>query len=119
MDRRFFLALAAVFVLAALFFVLRPNSQAIAPQDVSFDLAIQGAGMNPPEIAANKDDKITLLVSSNRSITFHLHGYDLTSEVAPGAPATLAFDAKLTGRFVIEDEKSGRELGALIVRPRP
>lgn len=118
MDRRFLLVLATGVILAGLFFVLRPDPQAVGPQDVSFSLSIEGAGMTPSEIAANRDDKVTLRIISNRSITFHLHGYDLIEEVAPGSVSTLKFRANLTGRFVVEDEKSGRRLGNFIVRPR-
>jgi hypothetical protein len=48
----------------------------------------------------------------------HLHGYDIEREVAPGGPATLSFEADLTGRFEIEDHESEEVLGVLIVQPR-
>jgi hypothetical protein len=47
----------------------------------------------------------------------HLHGYDLMADVAPGAPAVIQFTADIAGRFEIELEDRGREIGQLTVEP--
>ena len=47
----------------------------------------------------------------------HVHGYDLMAEVAPGAPAVIAFTANIPGRFEIELEERGREIAQLTVEP--
>jgi hypothetical protein len=57
-------------------------------------------------------------VTSDEQMEIHLHGYDIEREVAPGGPATLSFEADLTGRFEIEDHESEEVLGVLIVQPR-
>jgi hypothetical protein len=47
----------------------------------------------------------------------HLHGYDLSADVAPGAPATIRFEANAPGRFEIELENTGVQIAELEVRP--
>ena len=47
----------------------------------------------------------------------HLHGYDLSADVAPGSPATIQFTADVPGRFEIELEDLGVQIAELEVRP--
>jgi hypothetical protein len=58
---------------------------------------------------------VTLRLTSEEPLEVHLHGYDLKREVALGKPATLSFEADLTGRFEIEDHESEEVLGVLLV----
>jgi len=104
--------------LGVLFFVLRPDSAAHRPQEETFDLAIEEGAMAPDEITVDKGDQVSLQVYSNRPVEFHLHGYDVSEAVVPSKPAELSFDATITGRFEVEDEKRREELGVLIVQPR-
>ena len=57
-------------------------------------------------------------MTSTEPTEVHLHGYDLEEEVEPGEPATLTFEANLTGRFEIEDHETVEVLGVLLVQPR-
>jgi hypothetical protein len=50
---------------------------------------------------------VTLVVTSDIADEVHVHGYDIEKELAPGAPATLRFDATLTGVFEVELHKAG------------
>jgi len=84
----------------------------------TFDLAITQGSMTPNEITVSEDDQVVFRITSDSPLAFHLHGYDLATEVAPGEPADLSFDATLTGRFEIENEQTQQELGALLVQPR-
>ena len=105
--------------LAALFLVLRPGpSQTGAPRVMSIDLAVEDGTMTPEEIEVREGDRVRLRVTSNEQMGVHLHGYDIEREVTPGEPATLSFEADLTGRFEIEDHESEDVLGVLIVQPR-
>jgi heme/copper-type cytochrome/quinol oxidase subunit 2 len=72
--------------------------------------------MTPSEITVG--DRVRFQISSDSPLEFHLHGYDLEEEVEPGELAELVFDAKLTGRFEIENEQTHVELGTLLVQPR-
>ena len=118
MTRVAIVVLVVVLVLGGLFFLLRPDNPAGNPQDRAFDLSINGGEMNPSEVSVNKGDTVTLRVSSDRPMEFHLHGYDVEQEVEPGQKAKLRFKADLTGRFEIEDHDSEKGLGVLQVRPR-
>ena len=60
---------------------------------------------------------VVLRVTSDTADEVHVHGYDLTADVAPGAPATIRFTADAPGRFEVELEESGVEIGELEVRP--
>jgi hypothetical protein len=107
-----------ILILGGLFFMLRPKTQAGAPQDKTFDLSIKGGEMSPAEISVHEDDRVTLRVSSDTPMEFHLHGYDVEQKVEPGRKAELHFEADVTGRFEMEDHESEKDLGTLQVRPR-
>jgi len=107
--------------LAALFLVLRPGPSQIspdAPRERTIDLAVENGAMTPDEVEVVEGNRVKLRVASDEPIEIHLHGYDLEREVAPGEPATLSFEADLTGRFEMEDHESEEVLGVLIVQPR-
>ena len=66
---------------------------------------------------AKQGDRIALVVRSDIPETVHLHGYDIERPVAPGKPAQLRFVAEITGRFELELEESGVEIGEISVTP--
>ena len=118
MARGLILIAVIVLILGGLYFILRPDTPAAGPQDRTFELSIKEGEMSPSEISVNEGDRVTLRISSDKPMEFHMHGYDLEQEVGPGQPATLHFKADLTGRFEIEDHETEEELGVLEVRPR-
>lgn len=118
MNKRLAIIGVAAVLLVALFFLLRPAPSPSGPQTVDLTLSIAGGKMTPAQINARQDDKVTLRLSSDKLTKFHLHGYDLERDIAPGAVETITFDAKLTGQFEIEDEATSTELGKLVVEPR-
>ena len=109
-------------VLVVLFFVLRPAppSAAEGPQERTFEVEIREGAMVPGEVAVDEGDRVNLRIGSDGSTDLHIHGYDLSAEAGPGAPAELSFDATTTGRFEIEDHASHphRVVGELLVQPR-
>ena len=118
MARLLILVLVVVAVLGGLFVLLRPDSPASGSQTQEFDLRISGDTMEPSDITVTEGDRVELRLTSDTPLELHLHGYDLEREVAPGEPATLSFEADLTGRFEMEDHESEEVLGVLIVQPR-
>ena len=117
-----------VVVLIALFFALRPNSpteessteesSTEGPLEETVDLMITGGNsMTPDQISVTEGEHVTLTISSDEPLEFHLHGYDLEAEVEPYEPAELSFDATISGRFEIENEGTREELGELLVQP--
>jgi hypothetical protein len=61
--------------------------------------------------------RIRIVVTADVSDHVHLHGYDLTADVAPGQPARIALRATLPGRFEVELEDRGLPILELEVRP--
>ncbi len=118
LARGLILIAVIVLILGGLFFLLRPDTPAGAPRDRTFDLSVEGGEMSPEVISVKEGDRVTLDVRSDKSMEFHMHGYDLEREVEPGKATELHFRADLTGRFEIEDHESEKELGVLQVRPR-
>jgi hypothetical protein len=66
---------------------------------------------------AKKGEPVVVIVGSDVSDEVHVHGYDLTGDVAPGKPVRIRFDATLTGRFEIELEHRGEQIAQLTVLP--
>ena len=60
-------------------------------------------------------ERVTLVVSGDVADEIHLHGYDLTAALGPGAPAELAFDAAVPGVFELELHEAGTVLLTLQV----
>jgi hypothetical protein len=89
------------------------------PEAVRLDYVIVG-GQPQGGIARDSVDRgrsVVITVTSDVADEVHVHGYDLSAEVAPGAPATIRFVADAPGRFEIELENSAVQVAELEVRP--
>ena len=73
------------------------------PEDLTFDIVISDDAWNIEGqiIEVKQGDHVTFNIESDVRGGFHLHGYDLFSEVAPGQPASFDFTADATGNFEI------------------
>ena len=73
------------------------------PQELTFDVVIANDSWNIEGeiIEVKQGDHITFNIESDVRGGFHLHGYDLYNEVAPGQPASFNFTADATGNFEI------------------
>jgi len=70
------------------------------------------------EIAVESGERVRLEVRSrDTSDEVHVHGYDLSRDLAPGRPAAFSFEATLEGVFEIELEGAGVEITSLTVKP--
>ncbi|HSM02097.1 MAG TPA: hypothetical protein VK960_06670 [Acidimicrobiia bacterium] len=58
---------------------------------------------------------IRLTIAGDATDEVHLHGYDLTADIAPGQPAVIEFAANIPGIFEVELEDSHRLLVELQV----
>jgi hypothetical protein len=65
----------------------------------------------------SKGDRVVLVVTSDVADEVHLHGYDITRDVAAGRTARIAFQATLPGRFEVELEERGVPIADLTVEP--
>ncbi|WP_240434566.1 cupredoxin domain-containing protein [Streptomyces sp. YIM 130001] len=70
----------------------------------------------PGRIEVKKGERIRLNVTSDRSDTLHVHGYDREAQLSPGRAATLTFTADRSGLFEVETHESGLLLTQLAVR---
>jgi hypothetical protein len=116
--RPLILVLGVALILAGLFVLLRPNTPAAGPQTREFDLRIRHGAMTPSDVTAAEGDRVVLRFTTDSALEVHVHGYGVEREVEPGEPTELSFEAKLTGRFEIEDHETEEELGTLVVEPR-
>ena len=75
--------------------------------EVTFDLKIEKGkvAQNMRLIRVKQGDAVRLRWTSDRLIMLHLHGYDIEMKVEPGAVAEMAFKARATGRFPVEEHK--------------
>jgi FtsP/CotA-like multicopper oxidase with cupredoxin domain len=112
------LVLVTVLALGGLFVALRPDPSAEGPRERTVELAIEGDAMTPAQVTVGEGDRVNLRITADRPVELHLHGYDLEKEVEPEETAELSFEADLTGRFELEAEQTGTELGTLVVEPR-
>jgi FtsP/CotA-like multicopper oxidase with cupredoxin domain len=74
------------------------------PQPSVTRIQIQGGEVvgGAPSIEAEQGEPVRIVVAADAPDEIHLHGYDLTREAAPGAPARFNFTADLEGVFEIE-----------------
>jgi hypothetical protein len=137
--------LATVAVAAALtvvlFFVLRPGDDEESAAPTSPTTTAQGTtaqgttvtskpltlieltvengkpinGIETPKVT--EGDVVEIVVTADVSDEVHLHGYDLSADVAPGKPASIQFEADTVGRFEIELESRKELLAELSVEP--
>lgn len=69
------------------------------------------------ELSFAKGDEVAFSVSSDTADEVHVHGYDVSAEVAPGEDAKVSFPAELDGIFEVELEHSATEIAELTVSP--
>ncbi len=96
-----------------------PATTSAGPGMIRIDYVVSGGrpegGIARDSVARGRI--VVVRVSADVTDDVHVHGYDLTADVAPGAPATIRFTADAPGRFEIELEQSGVEIAELEVRP--
>ena len=73
------------------------------PEELTFNLEIKQRALSEEDstIEVKQDDKLTIVMTSDEPVNYHLHGYDLEGNAGPDMPATLEFDAYATGSFPI------------------
>lgn len=113
-NRAILLAVVVVlFVAAGAFFVVRGTGG--GGRDVSLDLKVTGANMQPSDPSARLNDRVTMTVTTDKDEEIHLHGYDIPFDCKAGQPLTRTFKADKTGNFDIEIEATSRQVGTFTV----
>jgi hypothetical protein len=89
------------------------------PQAARITIVVRGGrpvgGIKRATVA--KDKQVVLTVRADVVDEVHVHGYDLMKDVAPGAPAMIAFKATIPGRFEAELEERSLQIAELTVNP--
>ena len=70
----------------------------------------------PKRVEVAVGERVELVVTAGVADEVHLHGYDLSAAIAPGAPAVLRFTADLPGSFEMELENSATLVTEIDVR---
>lgn len=105
-------AVAAIFTIIALTPALLDQAQA---DDIRrFDLRIENGRVTDggKVIAVKRGDRVEINWRADRPTVLHLHGYDIEAAPGPDKPATMAFNARATGRFPVEIHPSRAEAKA-------
>jgi heme/copper-type cytochrome/quinol oxidase subunit 2 len=94
------------------------------PQPSVTRIRIQGGQVvgGAKTIDVEQGEPVRIVVSADSTDEIHLHGYDITRNAAPGAPARFNFKANLEGVFEMEShtaEDAGLEprVAELVVNP--
>jgi FtsP/CotA-like multicopper oxidase with cupredoxin domain len=67
-------------------------------------------------VRVDRGEKVRIRVQADRAEEVHLHGYDLSADVAPGRPAVIDFTADAAGVFEVELEQAKLRLFELQVQ---
>ena len=105
-DSRGICGMLRVLAIAAIL-MLGFDSRRARAAELTFDLKIQG-GRVPQTmrlVRVKQGDSVKLRWTSDRPIVLHLHGYDIERKVEPGMVSEMAFVARATGRFSVEEHK--------------
>ena len=110
---------AAVALLVGLFFAFRGGSDSESGTSSTLDIRVVDGKPDGgvQHLTVDRGASVTVQVTSDGGEDeVHVHGYDLSKDDAPGAPANITFDADIAGRFEIELENAGTPIGELEVR---
>jgi hypothetical protein len=94
-------------------------TQTQAPSTVRIAIAVENGKPvgGVAKATVKQGQKVALVVRSDVADEVHLHGYDLHRDVDAGGTATIAFRAKIAGRFEAELEDRKEQILSLTVEP--
>jgi hypothetical protein len=89
------------------------------PARTQVTIAVRGGRVSGgiQRVTVPKGARVELVVTADVADEVHLHGFDLSRAVAPGAPARLLFRATTSGRFEVELEQRKLQIAEITVRP--
>jgi FtsP/CotA-like multicopper oxidase with cupredoxin domain len=67
-------------------------------------------------VRVDRGEQVRIRVQADRAEEVHVHGYDLSADVAPGKPAVIEFTADAAGVFEVELEQAKLQLFELQVQ---
>lgn len=89
-----------------------------AEPDVTVDATWRDGGVvgGPERFRAEAGDVVRITVTSDEDDEVHVHGVDVSADVAAGQQVDLTFRVEHTGAYEVELHESGALLGTLEVR---
>jgi hypothetical protein len=84
-----------------------PRVLAAEPVRISITIKDRKVDAGQNTIRVTQGVALELSFTSDEAAELHLHGYDRTIEVVPGAAAVLPLDTRIAGRFPIEAHRFG------------
>ena len=113
---------STIFAAAAALFTVSADT-ARTEEGRRFDLRVENGRVvgDLKVVRVRRDDTVEIHWTADRRTVVHLHGYDIETVIEAGAPKTMSFRARATGRFPIETHGAGgrhRTLIHLEVHPR-
>jgi len=82
--------------------------------------ALTLSGGRTPMLRLRQGEAVQLRWSSDRSMAFHLHGYNLEIQTVPGLDSFMALTARFAGRFPVEThDAEGRHRVVLYIEVHP
>jgi hypothetical protein len=139
------LAAAGLVVAVVLFLVLRPDDESTTPTTIPTTTRATTTQTAPtrttttpttPEVQriridfrngsvvggirrarVEQGERVRLVVRADLSDEVHLHGYDISRRIRPGAPTLIVFRATAVGVFEVELEERHIQLAEIEVRP--
>jgi hypothetical protein len=90
-----------------------------AAQPTTVSIIVKGAAPQGgiKRVSVSKGENVVLVVHSDVADEIHLHGYNLSQDVAAGGEARIAFVADVPGQFEVELEQHGVQIANLTVNP--
>jgi hypothetical protein len=86
-----------------------------APTAVTFEVSVNDSGMSQTPLKVRDGDQVVLSISTDRSRTIVLRGYNQTFYLTPGIPVSATFVASKAGTFNFVDQSSNKKIGELDV----
>ena len=68
---------------------------------IKMDIANRASSLTREDLQVQQGDTVSISFTADEAGEIHLHGYNLTAPVAPGAPGRLDFEAATAGAFGI------------------
>ena len=95
------LALAAVPLLAGCGTASQPETSPADAAVINLPIENRSTTLTREDLRVTQGETVRLTVTADEAGEVHLHGYDLSSEVSPGQPGYLAFEAATAGAFAV------------------
>ncbi|MDQ3677667.1 MAG: hypothetical protein M3401_12840 [Actinomycetota bacterium] len=95
--------------------VQKPRPKAPTAKTISVRAGKPVGGVK--RLSFEQGQTVRFVVESDVADEVHVHGYDLSKNVAAGGRAVLRFEAKLAGIYEIELEGRGQQIAELRVNP--